>query len=150
MAQLYSTPWGGSRVLRQRCGRSPKRWALREKSVDAAVGRANGPFLERRHGAGVNEMARVARRRLVFFTWRPDVIAQFWLVRDYLPLAAAAESEVAFPLTTLNSAVPGTEVRFAPVPIPHYCADDFAAPYWRRPQAYLNPGVRAGMRALRA
>jgi hypothetical protein len=30
----------------------------------------------------------------------------------------------------------------APVPIPHDCADGFAAAFWRRPEAYLDPEVR--------
>jgi hypothetical protein len=31
------------------------------------------------------------------------------------------------------------------VAIPHDCADGFLAAYWRRPEAYLDRGVRAGM-----
>jgi hypothetical protein len=32
-----------------------------------------------------------------------------------------------------------------PVPVPHDCADGFALAFWRRPQAYLDPRVRAGI-----
>lgn len=120
---------------------------LREKSADAALA-----VLTVHHWsdviAGVSEMARVARRRLVFFTWRPDVIAQFWLLRDYLPVAAAVDAEVAVPLTTLTSAIPGAKVCIVAVPIPHDCADGFGAAYWRRPEAYLDPRVRAGISML--
>ena len=31
------------------------------------------------------------------------------------------------------------------VPVPHDCVDGFLAAYWRRPEAYLDPTVRAGM-----
>ncbi len=31
------------------------------------------------------------------------------------------------------------------MPIPHDCADGFLAAFWRRPAAYLDPRVRAGM-----
>jgi len=38
--------------------------------------------------------------------------------------------------------------RVEPVAVPHDCADGFLAAYWRRPDAYLDPGVRAGISAL--
>ncbi len=31
-----------------------------------------------------------------------------------------------------------------PVPIPHDCTDGFYGAFWRRPDAYLDPTVRAG------
>jgi hypothetical protein len=31
------------------------------------------------------------------------------------------------------------------IPIPHDCQDGFLAAYWRRPHAYLDPDVRAGI-----
>ena len=34
------------------------------------------------------------------------------------------------------------------VPIPHDCQDGFYGAHWRRPQAYLDPVVRAGISAL--
>jgi hypothetical protein len=36
------------------------------------------------------------------------------------------------------------------VPVPHDCRDGFAAAFWRRPQAYLDPLVRAGMSSIAA
>ncbi|HEX6652399.1 MAG TPA: hypothetical protein VF072_06630, partial [Thermoleophilaceae bacterium] len=35
--------------------------------------------------------------------------------------------------------------RIEPVPIPHDCVDGFLHAYWRRPHAYLDPQVRAGI-----
>ena len=32
-----------------------------------------------------------------------------------------------------------------PVSIPHDCVDGFLAAFWRRPETYLDPGVRASM-----
>ena len=37
------------------------------------------------------------------------------------------------------------ECRVDVVPVPHDCVDGFLAAYWRRPEAYLDPKVRAGM-----
>jgi hypothetical protein len=35
-----------------------------------------------------------------------------------------------------------------PVPVPHDCADGFFCAFWRRPEAYLDPVVRAGISNL--
>ena len=96
--------------------------------------------------AGVAEMRRIARRRMVFFTWWPGKTASFWLLSEYLPEAAKADDAMAGQLRLLPRLLPGAEVR--PVPVPHDCADGFAAAYWRRPEAYLDPAVRAGISSL--
>src|SRR6185369_7762292 len=38
---------------------------------------------------GLAEMRRVARRRVVIFTWDQGVWQTFWLIRDYLPILVA-------------------------------------------------------------
>jgi hypothetical protein len=37
------------------------------------------------------------------------------------------------------------DVDLRPVPIPHDCHDGFLGAFWRRPEAYLDPTVRAGI-----
>jgi hypothetical protein len=37
------------------------------------------------------------------------------------------------------------EISVIPVPIPHDCCDGFLGAYWRRPEAYLDAGVRAAI-----
>lgn len=96
--------------------------------------------------AGLAEMRRIARRRLVFFTWYPQVFPSFWLLSEYLPEAGKVDSAMTEPLRVLARLLPDAEVR--PVPVPHDCVDGFAAAYWRRPQAYLDPAVRAGISML--
>ncbi len=95
-----------------------------------------------------DEMVRVARRRLVFFTWRPDFTARFWLFSEYLPAAAETDARLGVPLQELTAALPGAAAKVVPVPVPHDCIDGFGAAYWRRPEAYLDPQVRAGMSML--
>jgi hypothetical protein len=34
---------------------------------------------------------------------------------------------------------------FTPVPVPYDCVDGFYGAYWRRPEAFLDPAVRAGI-----
>src|SRR5262249_53406169 len=39
----------------------------------------------------------------------------------------------------------GGEVEVRPIPVAHDCHDGFLSAYWRRPEAYLDPAVRAGI-----
>jgi SAM-dependent methyltransferase len=139
-------------MLRQRPARSAppvvakaESLPLQDKSVDVAMA-----LLTVHHwsdvAAGIAQMRRVARERLVFFTWDPEETARFWLLADYLPEAAAVDRAQAVPISTIVGLLDEPEVR--PIPIPHDCADGFGAAYWRRPRAYLDGGVRAGMSML--
>lgn len=93
--------------------------------------------------AGVAEMRRIARRRLVFFTWHPGDIAKFWLLSEYLPEHERIDAQMAAPIGRLTTLLSNPVI--TPVPVPHDCADGFFAAFWRRPEAYLDPVVRAGM-----
>ncbi|MFC8513374.1 methyltransferase domain-containing protein [Streptomyces sp. NPDC057257] len=94
--------------------------------------------------AGLAELRRVARRRIVVLTWDQAVFRErFWLVRDYLPSAAAYDDTRAVPIQRLAELLGGARVE--PVPVPHDCTDGFGAAFWRRPDAYLDPRVRAGI-----
>lgn len=95
---------------------------------------------------GVAEMRRVARRRVVVLTWDHNVFRRFWLVGDYLPAAAETDARLAVPISTLTSLLGDPTV--LPVPIPHDCLDGVGGAYWRRPHAYLDPTVQAGMSLL--
>lgn len=92
--------------------------------------------------AGLAELCRVARRQVVL-TFDPDFSDAFWLVRDYLPGSAAIDRAWFRPLAEVVDALGGGVVRV--VPIPHDCSDGFLCAYWRRPEAYLDPRVRAGI-----
>lgn len=122
-----------------------ERIPLRDRCADAALA-----VLTVHHwsdvAAGIAEMRRVARRRLVFFTWCPRPFTSFWLLSEYLPEAAGVDAAMAEPIHVLARLLRGAEVR--PVPIPYDCTDGFAAAYWRRPEAYLDPAVRAGISVL--
>jgi SAM-dependent methyltransferase len=113
---------------------------LADASVDAAMA-----VLTDHHWAdraqGLREMRRVARLRAVVFQHDPAVAERFWLTRDYLPtflrrLRGKVLADMMRPLG---------DVEIRPVPIPHDCRDGFLAAHWRRPHAYLDPAVRAGI-----
>lgn len=93
------------------------------------------------HDRGLSEMRRVARRR-VLLTWDPRTARDSWLVRDYLPgFVRFAPADYALEETLERLGGGRIEV----VPIPHDCVDGFLHAYWRRPAAYLDPEVRAGI-----
>jgi SAM-dependent methyltransferase len=93
---------------------------------------------------GVQELRRVARKRVVIFTYDYSYAEHFWLLRDYLPKLARLVCE-RFPGIHEQQVATGDDVRIETVPIPHDCEDGFLAAYWRRPTAYLDAQVRAGM-----
>ncbi|HEV7203665.1 MAG TPA: class I SAM-dependent methyltransferase [Jatrophihabitans sp.] len=92
---------------------------------------------------GLREFTRVARKRVVVLTWDPARIADYWLLTEYFPEIGRADRSAAVPLPRLLDLLPGARV--SPVPVPHDCTDGFGAAFWRRPEAYLDPAVRAGM-----
>ena len=120
---------------------------LADGSVDAALA-----VLTDHHWAdrarGLRELRRVARDRVVLFTFDPATYDLFWLTTDYLPAFADLidppyrraghwERELRELLD------PG--LRVEAVPIPHDCTDGFYGAWWRRPEAYLDPVVRANI-----
>ena len=90
---------------------------------------------------GLAEMARVSCRQVVL-TWDKAVVEDFWLLRDYLPEIGEAEAELPA-LETVLAQWPGARV--LAVLVPWDCTDGFLAAYWRRPEAYLRPEVRAAI-----
>jgi SAM-dependent methyltransferase len=93
--------------------------------------------------AGLTELRRVARQRVVVLTWIPDPREAFWLTTDYFPEFLTLDAE-RFPTMDLLRRVLGA-IRVTPVPIPHDCRDGFLGAFWRRPEAYLDPTVRDGI-----
>jgi SAM-dependent methyltransferase len=96
--------------------------------------------------AGIAELRRVARR-IVILTWDQHVTERFWLSREYLPQLSSYDRR-AVTIDSLLDLLGGGEVR--PLPVPHDCSDGFLGAFWRRPQAYLDPTVRAGISTMAA
>ncbi len=92
---------------------------------------------------GARECVRVSRGRIVVLSWDPRVTDPFWLISDYFPFFAEREEEEFAPIAEQAAAF-GAD-RIVPVPVPHDCTDGFAGAFWRRPAAYLQPQIRAGM-----
>jgi SAM-dependent methyltransferase len=94
------------------------------------------------HARGLAELRRVTRTRIVLFTWEPRTALDSWVVRDYFPgFVRFCPPDYALGQTLERLGGGRIEV----VPIPHDCRDGFFHAYWRRPEAYLEPQVRAGI-----
>ena len=107
-----------------------------DRAFDASMAVLSDHHWEDRLG-GLRELRRVARRAVVF-QWDPAY--DFWLTRDYLPSFPGPQT-----LSLAATAAALGATRSIPVPIPHDCRDGFLMAYWRRPEAYLDPEVRANI-----
>src|SRR5262249_30411958 len=91
---------------------------------------------------GLAELKRVARHRVVLLTWDP-AWPGFWLTDEYFPGLMAIDRQIFPTIKELQRALGRIEIH--PLPVPHDCTDGFLGAYWRRPHAYLDPGVRSAL-----
>jgi SAM-dependent methyltransferase len=91
-------------------------------------------------GQGLREMGRVSRRQVVF-TWDPDHATKLWLHSEYLPEMAIFERSRFPPLAQVVDLLGAHAVE--PFAIPHDFSDGFQHAFWRRPEAFLDPRLRA-------
>ena len=90
---------------------------------------------------GIRELRRVTAGRIVIVTWDPSAPG-FWLT-DYLPGTLWADRQIFPTLPQIASALGPMTV--SELPIPHDCSDGVLGAYWRRPEAYLDDGVRSAI-----
>ena len=95
---------------------------------------------------GCAELRRVARDRVVVFSWDPTYVGRMWLGPEYFPERVDGGRRAGFPSLADQAAALGAEVEV--VPVPWDCRDGFFSAFWRRPEAYLDPAVRAGISTL--
>jgi SAM-dependent methyltransferase len=131
---------GAAPAVRASAGHLP----FRDGSFDAALG-----VLTIHHWpdwrAGLREMRRVARDRVVILTWDPGHPG-FWLVQDYFPEIVEMDLLTMPAITQMESILGPVEVR--PVFVPADCTDGFLGGYWRRPERYLDDGARGAISAF--
>jgi SAM-dependent methyltransferase len=95
--------------------------------------------------AGCAELRRVARDRVVVLSWDPAFRRRYWLGPEYFAHLLDDEGDP-FPSLADQAAALDAEVEI--VPVPWDCRDGFMSAFWRRPEAYLDPSVRAGISSL--
>jgi SAM-dependent methyltransferase len=113
---------------------------FRDQSFDASLAVLtlhHWPDLSR----GIDELRRAARRTVVILTFDTSV-GGFWLT-EYFPEILEVDRRTLPALSEIQRHL-GT-ARVFDVPIPHDCTDGFLGAYWRRPQAYLDAGVRSAI-----
>ena len=91
---------------------------------------------------GLAEMRRVARERVVIFTKDP-AHAGFWLTQEYFPEMIEIDRPIFPAADEIARFLEPAEVRA--VPVPADCWDGFTGSYWRRPEAFLDAGVRGAI-----
>jgi SAM-dependent methyltransferase len=95
---------------------------------------------------GLAELGRVAHRQ-VFLSFDSGFDENFWLVADYFPeIDALDTSSETHSSAGIERVLDVQSVES--VPVPADCVDGFAACYWNRPEAYLDPEVQAGISCL--
>jgi len=95
---------------------------------------------------GLRELGRVAPRQVIL-SFDPDFDRDFWLVTDYFPEIAALDAESGAQATPFVGTVLPVR-RVEALPVPADCVDGFAACFWNRPEAYVQPDVQAGISCL--
>jgi ubiquinone/menaquinone biosynthesis C-methylase UbiE len=132
---INQRPRGAARCIRAAAERLP----LEDKSFDGALA-----SLTIHHWkdiqAGLAEMRRVARKRIVLFTWDPEFESDFWLTRDYFPAILQLDRPRFPTMRRLDAILQNIEVQI--VPISAQCQDGFIGSFWKRPEAFLDPEVQ--------
>ncbi|MFT4108906.1 class I SAM-dependent methyltransferase [Propionicimonas sp.] len=95
--------------------------------------------------AGLRELRRVSSGPVVLLTFDPDAVPGWWL-NTYVPEVFAAEA-ARYPAIDAIRAVLGGSTTVTPVPIPLDCTDGFTEAFYGRPEAFLDPAVRAAQSA---
>jgi SAM-dependent methyltransferase len=94
--------------------------------------------------AGLRELRRVARGRVVVLTFDTAETDTFWLVRGYLPEVGDLDGGRIPAIADTVEAL-GGKCAVEPVPVPHDCRDGFLGAFWRRPERYLDAAVIPGI-----
>lgn len=90
--------------------------------------------------AGLAELRRVARDRVVLLTIDPEALRSLWIMRDYWPETIELDARRMPSMSELGALLPS--VTFRPVAVPRDCTDGFGISHWGRPEAILDPAVR--------
>jgi len=114
---------------------------LRDGSVDAAMAIVTIHHWDDLPEPGVRELRRVARGPVIIVTYDPTVSAAMWLVRDYLPEAAALD-HATFPAIDDVTTWLGGTVEVESVLTHRDTPDWTLASFWAHPERVLDEVAR--------
>lgn len=89
--------------------------------------------------AGLKEMMRVARRRVVVVTFDSEALADLWIAADYFPEILDLKRPSGTSSRDLVTMLPAAAS--SPLPVPHDCEDHFFAALWARPELFFDEDV---------
>jgi SAM-dependent methyltransferase len=96
--------------------------------------------------AGLAELCRVAPRRVVVLTMDFELHARFWFLEDYVPEVGEFTRRQRPDADTVAGIIGATAS--IPLLVPRDMQDGVLGAYWCRPEAYLDPAVRANCSGL--
>lgn len=131
---ISQRPAGAAPVVRASAESLP----FGDDSFDAAMG-----VLTAHHwadlGAGLREMQRVARLRIVMVAFDPEALESLWITADYFPAMLELKRPSGAGSRELAALLPATSA--FPLPVPRDCADHFFAALWARPEMLFDDDV---------
>lgn len=89
--------------------------------------------------AGLREIQRVARERVVLMTFDSEALKDLWITADYFPEMLALKRPSGASSRDLLVKLP--EATSFPVPVPRDCTDLFFAALWARPELLFEDEV---------
>jgi SAM-dependent methyltransferase len=136
-SMIAQRPNGSARAIRASAENLP----FDDKSFDAAMA-VNTVQHWSDLRAGLRELGRVVRKRVVFFLRDAREGTPFWLTEEYLPsLSASRRNAIIVP--AIAEEFPS--VTAVPVSAPRECVDGVFSAYWGQPEMYLDEKVRRNM-----
>ncbi len=95
--------------------------------------------------AGLEEIKRVTRSKIVILTYDPERLADFWNV-NYFPKVVEVESK-RYPVLGTISSILGSTPKVSKIRIPFDCTDGFQEAFYGRPEFFLKEEVRQAQSA---
>ncbi len=133
-AMIAQRPAGAAAVVQASAESLP----FGDDSFDAAMG-----VLTAHHwadlGAGLSEMQRVARRRIVMVAFDPEALEGLWITAEYFPAMLELKRPSGAGSRELAAMLPATTT--SPLPVPRDCQDHFFAALWARPEMLFDDDV---------
>ncbi|HXS33369.1 MAG TPA: class I SAM-dependent methyltransferase [Solirubrobacterales bacterium] len=131
---ISQRPAGAAPVVQARAESLP----FDDDSFDAAMG-----VLTAHHwadlSAGLSEMQRVARLRIVMVAFDPAALESLWITAEYFPAMLELKRPSWAGSRELTAMLPATTT--SPLPVPRDCQDHFFAALWSRPEMLLDDDV---------
>lgn len=121
---------------------SAERLPLRDDAVDASMAILTVHHWDEAREAGVRELRRVARERVVILTYDPAVSGALWLMADYLPEVAELD-HITFPPIGVLAEWLGGHVDVEVVPLARDTPDWMLGAVWGHPERVLDAEARA-------